>query len=364
MRRMLTIAVWALLGFTLSAQQNESKAPEKSVAVIAIDVQGLQLDNIAMGNLIRLELAKTQQFEVLDKYDAIRILEENNINPSETFGKLRLIEVGKLLNADKMLTGSAQKFGNKIIFTLRLIDIKKEKIEKTSVKEYIYDENHLQRMARISVHDLLGLETNERDVEVLVNFDRPITSDQSTLKLNGPRFGLQFFTGETADRLRAPKSEGGYDANSYASIFAYQYEKQYISSGDFQALFEFIGAVNGIESGYTTPSLTVLNGIRYKGWEIGFGPAFRMIKTREGAFTENGWTLEGDLPDNHNYDIVEAIDSRGKVKFSTGLVFAAGKTITSGYLNLPINIYYAPTPQFDSGVVGFMVGFTIAKDRK
>lgn len=363
MRRSMTFLLACF--FTVASQAQEpSKTKEESVAIVAMDVQGLQLDNIAMGNLIRLELAKTQQFEVLDKYDAARILEQNEIDPANTFGKQRLVEVGQMLNADKMLTGSTQKFGDKIIFTLRLIDVKQQRIVKTSVKEYVYDENHLQRMARISVHDLLGLQTNERDVEVLVNFDRPITSDKSTLKLNGPRFGLQFFHGQMAERLKAPESEGGYDGNSFASVFAYQYEKQYISSGDFQALFEFIGAINGIESGYTTPSLTVLNGIRYKGWEIGFGPSFRLAKTRNGAFTESGWRLEGELPEGHGYEVVETIDSRGTLGFSTGLVFAAGKTITSGYLNLPINVYYAPTPEFDGGTVGFMVGFTIAKNQK
>ncbi len=360
----IAITLLMLLPFysTLIAQDGYQSKP--SIGVVAIDVQGLQLDNLAMGNLVRLELEKTKRYEVLDKYDAAYVLKKNDFKPAESFGKRQLVEIGQLLEADKMLTGSAEKFGNKIIFILRLIDVASERIEKTSVKEYIYDEQYIQRMTRISVNDLLGIETNEHDVDVLVNFEKPITSSESTLKLNGPRFGMQFFSGDIAERLRAPKSEGGYNSDAFASVFAYQYEKQYISSGEFQALFEFIFGINGIESGYTTPSLTVLNGMRFRGWEIGFGPVFRLTKTAEGAFLEDGtWARREELTNPENYEIVQAIDSRGSVKFSTGLVFAAGKTFTSGYLNLPVNIYYSPTPQYGSGVFGFMLGFNIAKNR-
>jgi hypothetical protein len=35
-------------------------------------------------------------------------------------------------------------------------------------------------------------------------------------------------------------------------------------------------------------------------------------------------------------------DSRGDVTFTTGFLFAAGKTLKSGKLNLPLNVYLVP----------------------
>ena len=356
---MVAVLVTGLLNHVRAQEKSGAK---ESIAIVAIDAQGLSLDNIAMGNLVRLELEKTKRFEVLDKYDVLNLLEKNGIKPDKSFGKRKLVDIGKLLGADKMLTGSAEKFGDKIIFILRMIDVQEARIEKTSVVEYIYKEEHIQRMTRVSVNDLLGIENDKEVVEVLVNFERPITSDKSTLRLNGPRFGIQIFSGEVADRLRAPKSEGGFDSYAFSSVFAYQHEFQYLSSGGFQALFGVIGSINGIETGHLTPSLTLLNGLRYKGWEFGFGPVFRVTKTAMGYYNESGeWIREVEMPDDESAHLEKSIDSRGDLDLSTGLVFAAGKTFTSGYLHLPLNIYYSPSPQLDSHVFGVMLGFTIAR---
>lgn len=354
------VLIALIMGMTARSQGGNSN--KESIAVVAIDAQGLSLDNIAMGNLVRLELEKTQRYEVLDKYDVAYLLEKNSIVAEESFGKSRMVQIGKLLGTAKMLTGSAEKFGDKIIFTLRLIDVGREKIEKTSVIEYVYEEQHIQRMARISINDLLGIENDDEVMDVLVNFERPITSEKATLKLNGPRFGIQVFSGELADRLRAPEDEGGFDAYAFSSVFAYQQEFQYISSGQFQALFELIGSINGIETGHATPSLTIMNGMRFKGWEFGFGPVFRITKTARGYYDgSDKWVKSDNVPEGSNFKLERTLDSRGTPDLSTGLVFAVGKTFTSGYLHFPINFYYSPSPQLNSHVYGIILGFTIAK---
>jgi hypothetical protein len=42
----------------------------------------------------------------------------------------------------------------------------------------------------------------------------------------------------------------------------WQFEKQYISAGNFQALVEFFPMIGGLESGKFIPSATFLNGFR------------------------------------------------------------------------------------------------------
>lgn len=339
--------------------------PKASIAIVSIDTKGLTLDNLSMGNLVRIELEKLRMHEVLDKYDAAQVMKENNIEPENCFGKKQLVAVGEILPADKMLTGSAEKFGEKIIMILRLIDVDESKIEKTSVMEYVYQEEDIQMMVRLSINDLFGLENDQEVLDMLVNLDQPITSDKTTLRLNGPRFGMQFYTGEIAKRLQAPEEQGGYDSRSYASVFGYQHEIQYVSKGDFQALFEFIGTINGIETNHTSFSLVLLNGLRWQGWEVGFGPAFRFAKFAEGYYDENDiWHLANELPENGTYKVFKNIDSRGNSELNAGLVLAAGKTFTVGYLNMPLNFYWSPSSRIEANTFGIMLGFNVAKKRR
>ncbi len=351
----------ALMPFT-NAQVNMEN--HKSIAIISVDSRGISLDNVAMASLIRLELEKLQKYEVLDKYDVEATLKGKGIDPINAFGKSQLVDIGKQIKADYMLTGTVEKFGSKTIVTLRMIDVRAEKIIKSDVKEYVYDEDYLQLMARVSVSSLLDLEVDPEVEAKLTNVDKPIITDGQTLKLSGPRFGMQFFSGKIAERLQASTDQGGYGSNPYSTVFAYQQEFQYVSSGEFQVLLECILSINGIETNYVSPSLALLNGFRYKGWEIGFGPVFRFSRIAEGYYdAEGNWNL-GEPEIEGSYVVERNIDKRGDLNLSTGLIVAVGKTFRSGHINLPVNFYYSHVPTFDSHVVGFMLGFNIARSRK
>lgn len=356
------IVVFSILAQSLNAQATHSSG--QSIAIVSLDSKGSALDNLEMASLVRLELIKIQKYEVLDKYDVENIMKERGIDPQNVFGKTQLVELGKEINADLMLSGSVQTVGSKTIFSLRLIDVEKGKIIKSDVKEYVYNENYLQTMARISINSLFDLEVDAETYDRLTNVDKPIVTDGQTLKLSGPRFGIQFFSGKVAERLSAPESEGGYASNPYATVFGYQHEFQYVSSGEFQALLEVIGTINGIETKYVSPSLTILNGFRFQGWEIGFGPVFRFSKIASGYYDAEGkWNL-GTPEADSGFDVINNIDSRGSLNLSTGLVVAVGKSFRSGHINLPVNIFYSHIPAFDSHVVGFMLGFNIARSTK
>jgi hypothetical protein len=338
---------------------------QPSIAIVSIDTKGLALDNVSMGNLVRLELEKTNTFEVLDKYDVADIMKQNSIEPADCFGKTKLVKVGKLLKADKMLSGSAEKFGDKIIIILRMIDVKTEKIEKTNVMEYLDQQSEVQVMVEISIKNLLAIPNDEILVDLLVNYDRPITSPKTTVRLNGPRMGATWTSGRTAKRMGADRNEGGFGMYPISSMFGYQIEKQYLSSGDFQALIELIPALNGLESGYIIPSLTFMNGFRFNkyGFEFGLGPVIRVVQTAEGYFDDQDkWHLAKELPEGSDYTLEHAMDNRGEYGVSTGLIIAIGKTFRSGYLNMPVNLYFSPRKE--GNIVGLTVGFNIAQKPK
>jgi hypothetical protein len=338
---------------------------KSTIAIVNIDSKNLILDNVSMANLVRLELEKTNMYEIKDKYDMTDIIDQANIDINNCFGKNKQIEMGKTLKVDKMLTGSAEKYGEKIIIIMRLIDVATGTVEKTDVMEYLDQQNEMQTMIKLSVNNLMGIENDPNLVNLLINYDRPITSAKTTVRLNGPRTGFAYTTGNVARRLEASKSDGGYNMYPVTSLFGYQFEKQYLSSGQFQALIELIFMINGLESGTFSPSITLINGFRFNksGFEFGIGPVFRVIQVAKGYYDEeNKWHLKDEMPNDKNYSIEEQIDNRGDIALSTGLIVAVGRTFKSGYLNVPVNLYVSPKKE--GTTIGFTIGFNVAKSPK
>ena len=255
----LMLATMIMGAFVCANAQNSSKS---IAAVLGIDSKGLINNSESVSYMVRLELEKTNIYTVMDKYDVAELVQKNEIDQATCFGKTCVVAAGKVLGADKMLTGSVERFGEKIVISLKIIDVKTEIVEKQNAIEYQNLQPELQRMIAISVQKLVGITTDQNIVNLLVNYDAPIVSPQTQIKLSGPRMGASMTFGDNADVLRAPERQGGFNMYPVNFQIGWQFEKQYISAGDFQALVEFIPMVGGLESGRFIPSVTFLNGFR------------------------------------------------------------------------------------------------------
>ncbi|OFY85181.1 MAG: hypothetical protein A3F72_05215 [Bacteroidetes bacterium RIFCSPLOWO2_12_FULL_35_15] len=362
--------------------QDKSKV---SIGIMNIDSKGIIYDAQSVGYITRLEVDKTAVYNVIDKYEMNDIFKKSHFKMDSCFSKSCLVNAGKLLNADKMLTGDIERFGEKIIITLRLIDVKTETIEKSDATEYLNLQPELQRMIEVSVKKLFNLPPNQALTNQLINYEVPVASPKTTLRLNGPRMGASFTTGDAGDRLQAPKSEGGFEMYPVTFQVGYQQEVRYLAAGDFQALIEFVGLIGGLESGRFIPSISFLNGFRWgkSGWEFAFGPTIRLIKKADGFYDTQGllggngntgaWHLETDwmtsgpkdslgMYQPNPYPIVSRLDTRGSLEPSAGLIIAVGRTFRSGYLNIPVNLYVSPRK--DGWIAGFSFGFNVSKKPK
>lgn len=375
------VLVFAMLGASVCLNaQNQTKP---LAAVLGIDSKGVIQDAESVGYMVRLELEKANFYNVLDKYDVAEGVKKNNIDLQTCFGKSCVVSAGKALGVDKMITGSVERFGEKIVISLKVIDVKTEEVEKQDATEYLNIQPELQKMIMLSVQKMLGLTTDQNLVNLLINYDMPIESPRTQLNLNGPRMGGSMVFGEVAKVLTGPESKGGYNMFPVMFDFGWQKEWQYLSAGNFQALVEFIPIISGMESGKFIPSVTFLNGFRMGkgGWEFAFGPSFRIVKKIDGFYDtynlmgngENEWyrTNEWNVTDtsggylhtmNNPYSISKRIDSRGEAYLSTSLIFAVGRTFKSGYLNIPVNIFISPRKE--GTTIGFSFGFNIQKVKR
>ena len=373
MKKMKTIIRTGLFILTLLIGANTYADSKETVAVLGIDTKGVIQDAQAMGYLVRLELEKTKKFNVMDKYDIADIVKEVGIDINTCFGKNCLVDAGKKLKVDKMLTGSVERFGEKIVITLRLIDVKTGTVTASDATEYLNLQPEIQKMVEISVKNLLDIENDPILVNLLVEYDTPISTPKTTLRPGGPRMGVSMVTGLAAQRLSAPKNEGGYGMFPINVQFGYQFEQQYLSAGNFQALIEVIALIGGLESGQFLPSIALMNGFRdnKSGIEFAFGPVFRLVQTAnvykaDHVDGDGAWHLESEWNVDSNginpNAVTELPDNRGNYKMSAGIVIAVGKTFRSGYLNIPVNLYVVPKK--NATVYGLSIGFNISKKRK
>ena len=339
-----------------------------TITVLNIDTKGLSLDPQQMGNLVRIELEKLDTFDVTDRYDVAYLIDKNKLNITNCYGKLCLLEVGTTIKTDYMYTGSVELYGQTIISTFRLINVKNGTVERTAVDEYLNFPLELQQMASISIRKMFGLQNNPELVTRLTqkfDYENSINNpDKTRLNLSGPRFGYTFLLGDQAKRLGDSKDEGGFEAYPAMFQFGYQFEKQYLNEGNYQALFEFIPMITGVDQQLVIPSITILNGFRNNkhGWEVAIGPSISVASYQDLALINGKYYTEDELKKAGitKYDLNKTVDSRGQSEFTSALVIALGKTFKSGKMNIPVNIW-ASVPSNDGFRLGVSIGYNSKK---
>jgi hypothetical protein len=351
-----------------------SWATDKSAVVLSLYTTEVDVTPETAGNMLRIELEKTGFYNILDKHDLKEILVKKNIQLNECYGKECLFNIGSAINVDFVFSGSIENIGKKIVVNLKVLDVATNKYCLTAVQEFIYVPNELQLMIQITMNKMLGRNNNEDVVNTLIYYQQPPETPKTKISNSGPRVGLSIVHGEMADRLSDPESEGGWDAVPVFSQFGYQFEKAYLSAGNFNALIEGMFIISGPEQGIFNPKFVLMNGFRSSknGLEFAFGPSFGIEKSAKSYYDEgqgkwflasqwNQRDIDGNLLANP-YPISRRMDNRGETMASLGWVIGVGKTFSSGYLNIPINMFASFNK--DGWQSGLSVGFNITKNKK
>ena len=369
----LLIATFLIfIGTTINAQ---------SVLVGPINTYKVSAHPTTASKLVRMELVKLNKFNVMDEFDMYEVKDPTMYD--SCYSKQCLVEYGKELKADIVISGSIDKIGAKIIITLKMIDVKTGEVTKTVSDQFDDQEPELQRMIGIVVQKLNGIEP-DADLYKSLQFKNEMITSTNVGRVNnsGPRMGFAITHGTIAEFLTRNENTGGLDMYPMMSQFGYQFEVQYVGTEKFSALFEFIPNINGLEQGKFLPSVAFLNGFRFgqAGWEFAFGPAFGLKRTSFGFFDKEGiygdanlYWRQGDLEpagfdgspksiEENGYFVEEHLDNRGDWKLSTRWVIAFGRTFRSGALNIPVNIFYSSAK--GGGMAGMSVGFNITRSKK
>lgn len=390
--RIITIVLLNLSTFSLFAQ-NEST---KKIAISQPMVTGMETAAITTEKMLRIEFSKLNLYYVYDEFDMTEAIENNPKFKSNCQSKTCLTELGKQLNVDFAVSGSFDKLGNKIVISLKMVDVAKGDVVKTAMLEFDDQELELQRMTRCAVRFMHGLEIDKSLTDRLYFRDEPATLNNiGRIKNSGPRIGYALMSGDLMEFATRSESQGGMDIFPAISMIGYQFEKQYIGTENFSALFEFIPNISGLEQGKFIPTMSFLNGFRFgkAGWEIAFGPGVGLKQTSKGFFdtegkfgnrgnymSETDWNnyafetygndstyapngyyqtpAPSQFNDSYNFD-KRFGDKRGKLQLTTNFLFAFGRTFRAGSLNIPVNLFYSA--KSGGGIAGINVGFNVIK---
>ena len=343
MKNLLFVIALTMSAFSANAQS------QPSVAVLDFDTRGYnEVERYQIIQKLSLEMINMSDYEVMDNYDIEYISERDEKDFTGCFSRICLKEYGEQLEVDFILTGSMNLLGEKVSTTVRLFDVTEGKFIKSTNRNYVDVPKNDLLMAELTLKDMLGVEVDPelvRRVTVANDYDNILNNPfDRTLVAEGPRMGFGFVTGNNAKILAKPSAEGGWNQQiPLNSQFGYQFEKAYITTGNWQALAEIVPMISGLESNRFIPNLTILNGLRSNnsGWEFAFGPTIDVSRTMDGQ-----------------------LDSRGEISFSTALVFSVGKTIKSGEMNFPINAFLIPPKDGTSYRFGISMGWNSAKKKR
>ena len=369
-----------LMTLALTSASIKIQCQDKA-AVVNVYTDGVTISPNGAESLLRIELTKTEQFKVFDKLDMLEIAKDNEIDFKDCYGKKCLHNIGVLAEVDKIVTGSIENLGKKIVVTIKILDINTDSYDQIAIQEFINIETELQNMVQITLNKALSIENDKAAMETLVYFNQPPKTPTVQISNSGPRMGLAMVGGDLQEVLTRSEEEGGYEAIPILSQFGYQFEQVYLSSGNFQALAEGMVLMTGLEQGLFNPSFAFMNGFRNSktGIEIAFGPSIKFKREAQGYYKEGTWHIANEWEnqiaetitdssgytyteyiDNPNPNLIETrLDKRGQVKLAATWVWAVGKTFHSGYLNIPVNAYFSYGKE--GWFTGLSVGFNIAK---
>ena len=157
---------------------NTSFAQTKSsIAVTNPSVNGLFVTPIIASKLIRLELVKLNLYNVYDEFDMAEAFKKNPDFEKNCVSKTCLVELGNELNVAYVASGSFDGLGDKIVLTIKIIDVKNNTIYKTGTKEFDNQEAELQRMTEILLQEMHGIVPQKELVDRLKFKNELITSN-------------------------------------------------------------------------------------------------------------------------------------------------------------------------------------------
>jgi hypothetical protein len=350
------------LGTILLFSTQKLNAQKPLVVVAGFELVGLTSEVSTLRTVAIKEINNSQKYLATDQYDIAETMVVSDLNAC--LGTICLTKIGTTLKSDYAIGITFHVVGNRIISSVKMVNVKTATIEKSMSGDFENQKLELARITEIMIRKILDLPENEGDIAQLMYKSPMITSEAAQrIKNNGPRIGMAIATGQNADYLTRKEVDGGKASIPLLFNIGYQLEAQYAGTKQFSFLSEFIFNASGLEQGLIIPSFAVLTGCRFgkKNWEVAIGPSFSAKQLIKGALVDGKFRTLRQINElglkQTDFEIFQRPDARGATYFSSNLVIGVGRTFRSGSLNIPLNFYGSLNKYGTS--FGISVGFNL-----
>jgi len=154
-------------------------------------------ETVTLGNRLSSMLVKTNAFVVLERGQMDEILNEQGFQQSGCTTTECAVEMGRLLNVEKMISGSIGKLGKTYTIDLSLIDVQTARIEKSFFRDFKGEIDGLLDLMEVIANQIAAIAGGKipltTDIEMA---SMEITSDPdgATIFVNEREVGLTPYT--------------------------------------------------------------------------------------------------------------------------------------------------------------------------
>ena len=125
----LAIAAFSNFASRANIYSQERKKIKPSLAVLPFSSAGVKdYEAVSLSNRLHSELVKTKRFQVVEIEKVEAMLQEIAFHQSGIFREEYVAQVGKMLGAQMMVTGSVGKVGNTYTVDVRIINVRNRRV--------------------------------------------------------------------------------------------------------------------------------------------------------------------------------------------------------------------------------------------
>ena len=164
------ISLYVLLSGILTGVENE----KLKIAVIDLSSTGglSPEESITLTNRLRSMIVRTEAFIVLERSKMEEILAEQGFQQTGCTSTECGVEMGRLLNVQKIISGSIGKIGNVYTIDMAFIDVQTAQIEKPFIQDHEGDIGGLLGVMELIANDIANTVRGGQQVEIQIKYGR------------------------------------------------------------------------------------------------------------------------------------------------------------------------------------------------
>lgn len=161
----------ALFFISITAEERGLESKKAHIAVLDLTGTGVSADELTgLTNRLRMELFKTGYYTIVERSLMAEIFEEQGFQQTGCTDSECAVELGQMLNVEKIIAGSVDRVGEIYATSIRMIDVESGKIDRIASDDCIncsVGKVLIQSMGNVAVELATEKETQEPIDEAL-----------------------------------------------------------------------------------------------------------------------------------------------------------------------------------------------------